>query len=179
MLFTVYDAVTGDVFGSGSASEKDARLQEQNGRKVLLGIALDAATQKVNLKTLEAEYSHSEKPRELIIADIIAERERRLAMGFDYDFGDDRGVHRISTTRVDWAGWDDVTRLANAAVNSGSGGVQISIETDTGPAVVTAIEWQSIMMAAGAFGQPIHARSFELMRLDPMPQNAVAIWEGN
>ena len=29
-------------------------------------------------------------------SDVIAERERRLALGFDYDFGDERGVHHIA-----------------------------------------------------------------------------------
>ena len=32
---------------------------------------------------------------------VAAERDRRLALGFNYDFGDSRGVHRIGTTLAD------------------------------------------------------------------------------
>ncbi len=32
-------------------------------------------------------------------ADVIAERERRPALGFDYDFGDARGVHHRNLAR--------------------------------------------------------------------------------
>src|SRR5690606_41968408 len=54
---------------------------------------------------------HEEIIRAEFPALVVAERDRRLAMGFDYDFQDERGVHRISTTPADMAGWDEVTKL--------------------------------------------------------------------
>jgi hypothetical protein len=103
------------------------------------------------------------------IADIEAERERRLAAGFSYDFGDDRGTHHIGTTAGDMTGWDDVTKLANALVAIGDTATTILISTDTGAANVTGIEWQHILIAAGAFRQPIWQASFALERMDPVP----------
>lgn len=102
-------------------------------------------------------------------ADVIAERERRLALGFDYDFGDDRGVHRIGTTKADMAGWDEVAKLAAAKIAKGEGSATILISTDTGPVLVTALEWQDILVAAGDVRQPLYQASFVLMAMDPIP----------
>jgi hypothetical protein len=44
------------------------------------------------------------------VADVVAERARRLALGFLYDFGDARGVHHIGTTLDDMNGWDEVAK---------------------------------------------------------------------
>lgn len=103
--------------------------------------------------------------------DIIAERVRRLAAGFDYDFGDERGIHRIGTTPEDMLGWDEVTKCANALINVGSGSTGISIVTDTGFCMVTALEWQAILIAAMQFRQPIYAASFALQAMDPKPRD--------
>jgi hypothetical protein len=104
------------------------------------------------------------------MADRVAqERERRLATGFAYDFGDARGVHQIATTAKDMAGWDEVTSGAQAAINSGLPDMDISIVTDTGPVTVTAMEWQAILLAAAAARQPIWAASFAIQALDPIP----------
>lgn len=100
---------------------------------------------------------------------VIAERERRLALGFDYDFGDGRGVHRIGTTAADLKGWDEVSKVAQAAINLGAPSTEIAIVTDTGPATVTALEWQMILAAAGAHRQPIWAASFVLQAMSPIP----------
>jgi len=43
--------------------------------------------------------------------------------------------------------------------------------TDTGPASVTAPEWQAIMLAGAADRQVIWAKSFELQTMDPIPEN--------
>jgi hypothetical protein len=101
--------------------------------------------------------------------DVFRERDRRLSLGFDYDFGDARGVHRIGTTDEDRKGWQEVTDVSNAAINSGTPNVEITISTDTGSATITAQEWQSILMAAAAFRQPIWQASFVLTAMNPIP----------
>lgn len=108
--------------------------------------------------------------------DVIRERSKRLAEGFDYDFGDERGVHHIGTTEEDMRGWDEVTMGANAAVALGAGSTVFDIITETGPVEVTALEWQSILMAATAFRQPIWSASFILQQIDPIPDPAT--WTG-
>ena len=105
------------------------------------------------------------------IANVITERERRLAAGFDYDFADARGVHTIGTTEVDMTGWDEVSKAASALVALGLPDQAISIVTDTGPCNVTAIEWQSVLVGAMRFRQPIFAASFVLQYADPIPQS--------
>lgn len=101
--------------------------------------------------------------------DVYAERDRRLAAGFNYSFGDARGVHRIGTTRDDLIGWDDVTKYAAALIATGNGSAPITILTDTGVVVLTALEWQDVMLGAAAFRQPIWAHSFALTAQDPIP----------
>lgn len=102
-------------------------------------------------------------------ADVVAERERRLSLGFDYDFGDARGIHRITTAPADMTGWDEVTKLASALLATGAGATEIQIVSDTGPVAVTAVEWQAILLAAAGFRQPIWAASFALQAMDPVP----------
>lgn len=109
------------------------------------------------------------RPRDEMINRVAKERERRLRLGFSYDFGDARGVHQIATTDEDMRGWDEVTKAAQAAINAGAPATTINIVTDTGPATVTATEWQSILLAAGAARQPIWAASFAIQALDPIP----------
>ena len=100
---------------------------------------------------------------------VIAERTRRLAMGFDYDFGDERGVHRIGTTPDDLVGWDEVTKITQAHMLLGNGGATVQIVTDTGPVTVTAAEWQRILVASAAFRQPLWAASFALQQQAVIP----------
>ncbi|WP_289036010.1 hypothetical protein [uncultured Roseibium sp.] len=102
-------------------------------------------------------------------ADVIAERERRLSLGFHYDFGDARGVHLIGTTNADMEGWDEVAKGAQAAINLGASNSSFTIVTGTGQATVTAMEFQSILAAATAFRQPIWASSFAIQAMDPIP----------
>ena len=104
-------------------------------------------------------------------ARVQAERNRRLAEGFDYDFGDARGVHRIATTAQDMAGWDEVTQWSGAMIAKGTPDATLTIATDTGPATVTALEWQDLLAAATAFRQPIWQASFALQAMDPIPQD--------
>lgn len=98
---------------------------------------------------------------------IATERNRRLALGFDYDFGDARGVHRIGTTKRDLEGWDEVSKYAGALIDAGQTSTTIHIATDTGPCTVTPIEWRAIEIASAAFRQPLWAKSFALMALAP------------
>ena len=106
----------------------------------------------------------------VVTPDMVGEeRTRRLAMGFPYDFGAPRGVHHIGTTDSDMKGWDEVTKIAQAAINKGDGSRQIGILTNTGPAMVTADEWQDVLLAAGEFRQPIFAASFTLQAMSPIP----------
>jgi hypothetical protein len=102
---------------------------------------------------------------------VIAERERRLAGGFDHDFGDERGVHRIGTNARDMKGWDEVNLAAQTAVLLGDPGFAIEIRTNTGPATVTAAEWLAVLSGAGAFRQPIWQASFALEAQDPIPSD--------
>lgn len=101
--------------------------------------------------------------------DVVKERERRLALGFTYDFGGERGAHVIGTTEEDKKGWGEVSELAQAAINTGQQNAQIAIVTNTGPVVITALEWQSVLIAAGNFRQPIWAKSFALQAMNPIP----------
>lgn len=105
-----------------------------------------------------------------MIEAVAAERTRRLALGFSYDFGDERGVHRIGTTAADMAGWNRVTALKDALLAAGYTAAPIDIVTETGPCVVTAPEWNGILLyAAAAFEQPHWQASFALQAMDPIP----------
>lgn len=110
-------------------------------------------------------------PKPIAPAQVITERSRRLALGFDYDFADTRGVHRIGTTPGDMAGWEEVSAWATSAIALGNSSATLQILTDTGPVTVTALEWQSILAAATAFRQPIWGASFVLQAMEPIPQD--------
>lgn len=110
------------------------------------------------------------------VAAIARERERRLGLGFDYDFADARGVHRIGTTKADLEGWSEVSTYAGALLDSGDTTTTIAIVTDTGACLVTAAEWRAIEIAAAAFRQPIWARSFALMQTLPANYQDDAQW---
>lgn len=99
--------------------------------------------------------------------EIATERNRRLGLGFDYNFGDARGVHHIGTTKRDLEGWDEVSKYAGALIDAGQTSTTIHIATDTGPCTVTPIEWRAIEIASAAFRQPLWAKSFALMALAP------------
>lgn len=113
------------------------------------------------------------------VDDVVAERTRRLALGFDYDFGDVRGVHHIGTTEADMKGWDEVAKGSAAFIALGSPSQQISIVTNTGPATLTALEFQSILAAATVARQPLWAASFVLQTMDPIPADYAdnSYWE--
>lgn len=114
--------------------------------------------------------------------DVIAERNRHLALGFDYTFPDipgeapgdpstpdPRGTHRFATTPSDMEGWEEVTLGANAAMAAGLPDTPFLVVTETGPLQITAAEWQQVLLAATAFRQPIWLASFNLQAMDPIP----------
>jgi len=123
----------------------------------------------IDLSKLVTADMKAAQTRQARIAAIIAERERRLGVGFAYDFGDTRGVHRIATSEQDMRGWDEVTKIANAMLALNDPVSTIDIVTEAGPVQVTAIEWQHILIAAAAFRQPIWTASFALQAMNPIP----------
>lgn len=102
---------------------------------------------------------------------VIAERNRRLALGFMYDFGDARGVHLFGTTKADIEGWDEVSKAAQALINLNQPNATISIVTETGAVDITALEWQMVIAYSAQVRQPIWAKSFTLQAMNPIPEN--------
>lgn len=103
---------------------------------------------------------------------LTAELERRLSLGFDFDFGDARGVHHFGTTSKDMERWiQEVTPLAQAAMNRGEPSRLIGIKTDTGPVSVKASEWWAVLDAAASWRQPIYAAYFALKEETPIPDD--------
>jgi hypothetical protein len=104
------------------------------------------------------------------VDDVAAERERRLALGFDFNFGAPRGVHRIGTTEADMKGWDEVTKLKDALIQSDMPAQPIEISTNTGRVTITPMEWNAVLIAAAAtFRQPIWQKSLDLQAMKPIP----------
>lgn len=115
------------------------------------------------------------EPEPPTVNDVATERDRRLALGFDFDFGGVRGVHRIGTSSDDMRKWiDEVTPLAQTYINAGQPSGEITITTETGVAVITADEWQLILIAAAGYRQPLYAASFALQAMDPIPADFAA-----
>lgn len=147
------------------------------GAGVSIGDPADSTTWNVQVPagTPEAAFRAAEtairavNPDAPTAADVIAERKRRLAAGFDYDFGDARGVHRIGTTDADMVGWREVTDYANALIDLGDTTTKISITTDTGHAEVTAPEWQAVMLSAAQSRQRLWSSSFVLQAMNQIP----------
>ena len=105
------------------------------------------------------------------VDDVVRERDRRLALGFEYDFGDERARHWISTTEADMRGWREVDDLAQTYINLQQPNGHINIETNTGSTILTALEWQQIKLAAAQFRQPLWLKSFLLQATTPIPGN--------
>lgn len=112
---------------------------------------------------------------------VIDERSRRLALGFDYDFGDARGVVHIGTAPHDMEGWDAVTKIANALINTGNSAQTITIVPETTEVTITALEWMGVLISGfAAAQQPIWAASFVLEATDPIPTDYTndSYWTG-
>jgi hypothetical protein len=102
---------------------------------------------------------------------VSAERTRRLALGFNYTFPDDRGAHRFGTTTQDMIGWDEVTKLASAFIAVGTPSAPLALVTNTGPVSLTAMEWQQVLLSAALFREPIWQASFTLQAMSPIPSD--------
>ena len=102
---------------------------------------------------------------------LAVERDRRLAEGFEFDFGDKRGVHEIGTTPADRRGWDEVTTGAQAAIALGEAETEFEIVTNTGAITVTATEWMQVLAAATRHRQPIWKAFFGLSALPDVPKD--------
>lgn len=105
------------------------------------------------------------------VDDVIFERSIRLSVGFDYDFGDSRGVQHIGTTESDMKGWAEVTDWSNSQTALGNTSATITIVTDTGQAAIVPLDWMKILNAAGLFRQPIWEASFVLQAMNPIPDD--------
>ncbi|MCZ7499380.1 MULTISPECIES: hypothetical protein [unclassified Agrobacterium] len=119
----------------------------------------------------EGEYETPPAEEPVVSAAMVSsELDRRLALGFDYSFGDERGTHHLGTTPTDMKRWtEEVTPLSQAYLNMGQPDGQIGIKTETGPVAVTATEWQQILLAAGVHRQPIYQAYFALKDMAPIP----------
>lgn len=103
--------------------------------------------------------------------DVLSERRRRLAAGYEHDFGDDRGVHLLATGVDDMTGWDDLTRAALAAIALGQPEKSFTIVTETGTADVSAAEWAAIVDAMSDRRQAIWQASFALLSKKSIPKD--------
>jgi len=173
-------------------SNRVAKLMDfpdQNGADAHIAVHVGNYPGAFSVETPSAPVSHwlvdpngpsvSISPPAPLQEEVQAERERRLALGFAYDFGDARGVHQIGTTPEDMVGWRDVIDYANALIDTGDTTTQITIVTDTGPTAVTAPEWQAIMLQAAVIRQTIWAGSFTLQAMSPIPSDYMSdiYWE--
>lgn len=103
---------------------------------------------------------------------IRRERDRRLAVGFDYNFRDARAIHRIATDTEDVCkAAEEVTPLASSLVMNGDTETTIAFKTETGRVDITGPEWLSILLAAAEWRQPIFQAYFDLTAMDPIPSD--------
>lgn len=123
------------------------------------------------------------QPLPPVVDDLLAERDRRLAAGFDFNFGDARGVHEIGTAPSDMTKWmQEVTPLAQISVAGGAPATEITISTNTGVVTVTAQEWLSIIAYSATVRQPIYQGYFTLKAMNPIPADYAsneAYWSGS
>lgn len=177
LVYSLYEVDTGVIRQSGICPGEDCLPEKPAGCEFAYGIEGNPETQRIDFEDVGGQqhpilvpWARPRDHSELVSA-IEAERAKRLAAGFDFDFGGERGVHRIGTTEQDERGWDKVTKLASAYLAAAQPDAEIYIVTDTGPLSITAMEWQSVLIAAGVFQQPIYMRSFVLQAMNPIPQD--------
>lgn len=165
--YTVYDLQTHEIIQRLSHIPVDGLPEGQD----WIAGSWDDRFYLVNPETGNPYLKPEPYSRDDLLKMIVRERARRFDLGFDFDFGDERGVHHIGTTDADMKGWRDVDTMAFKAMARGEPEKLIAIATDTGPVIVTASEWLDVLDHAESVRQPIWSRSFELQALDPIPQN--------
>lgn len=89
-------------------------------------------------------------------------RKAKTSIGYNYDFGDARGVHTIGTTVKDRDGWDEVWRLSDSLIKKNQGTATLKIRTDTGETTITASEWPDIQAAGTLYFQPVYDASWTI-----------------
>lgn len=105
----------------------------------------------------------------ITVQDVYIERDRRFNLGFTYDFGDERGIHHIGTTKTDMQGWSEVTTWADTKLKLEQPDAQTYIMTDTAPALITPMDWYHILDVASGVRQNIWQKSFYISSLSPIP----------
>lgn len=101
---------------------------------------------------------------------LTSELNRRLGLGFVFDFGDERGIHQFCTAPADIMRWmQEVTPVAQVAMNIGKPERKISIKTETGLVDIAASEWWVILDRAATWRQPLYASYFALKAMSPIP----------
>jgi hypothetical protein len=177
IMWTLYHLEDKTILWNGMCPDENCLPFKPEGYEFAFGIMGNPETEKIQVDIVDGNKVYSLVPfvrprnREELIAAVERERVRRLAAGFDYDFGDERGVHRIGTTEEDRKGWADVNIAAFKAVARGQGQKILHIFTNSGPVDVTADEWLAILDADEAFRQPIWQMSFALQAMEPIPQD--------
>lgn len=99
-----------------------------------------------------------------------AELNRRLCLGFDFDFGDERGCHHFDTSPNDMKRWsEEVSLYAQAVMNSCEPNRKIEIKSNSGTVAITAAEWWEIVKTAASWRQPLYLSYFEMKAMNPIP----------
>jgi hypothetical protein len=143
-------------------------VQRENGKVVGIWGGPQAGLAETFLPDDHAEVVAFRNPP-VSVEDVGNERDRRLALGFNYAFGDARGVHHFATTERDRKGWDQVTRLKDTLIQVGDAS-PIKIWTETGEVSVTPADWNMIILyAATAFEQPLWAAAAALQKKTKIP----------
>lgn len=110
--FTVYDPVTREVYGSGYASKANAMLQAFDGRKVLIGKALDAKTQRMNTAGTDGVPYQQILP--ITSQSVNIERDRRISLGFKFPFPSGK-IFQLSIPNISAAMSSATAAIVNGA----------------------------------------------------------------
>lgn len=101
--------------------------------------------------------------------DVYRERDRRLALGYDFDFGDARGVHHFATDDENMKGWNKVTDWAGLQLIVGNTLDWVELDTDTGQVAVVPVEWVAIFQAMTTWQQTLYSAAPTIAAMTPIP----------
>jgi hypothetical protein len=112
------------------------------------------------------EYVKSSEPEvEITSMDIENERFNRLSVGIKHKFGSKE--HVIGSRKWDMEGWKEVNEFASTLKATD----KFTIETNTGSVDVTKTQWTKMYKKLLEFRQHIFLKSFELLKMDSLPQD--------